>query len=151
MDLIYLDYNCFQRGFDDPAQIRIQMEAMACQEIFIRAERAECQLVWSFMHEDENLLCPFPDRKFEVMRLSTLCEVRIGPEDEIRDLALSFERKAKLSAKDAVHLACAVYAKAAVFLTCDDGLLKRAKRLKLTISLMNPVDYVRQEDDDGTN
>jgi len=39
-----------------------------------------------------------------------------------------------------------------VLLTCDEGLLKRAKRPKLTISLMNPVDYVRQEDDDdGTN
>ena len=25
MSLIYLDYNCFQRGFDDPSQTRIQM------------------------------------------------------------------------------------------------------------------------------
>ena len=30
--LIYLDYNCFQRGFDDPRQIRIQKDAihLAC-------------------------------------------------------------------------------------------------------------------------
>jgi hypothetical protein len=41
MDLIYLDYNCFQRGFDDFRQIRIQMEALACQEIFVKAERDE--------------------------------------------------------------------------------------------------------------
>jgi len=59
MDLIYLNYNCFQRGFDDPRQIRIRMEALACQEIFLRAERNEIQLVWSFMHEDENIFCPF--------------------------------------------------------------------------------------------
>ncbi len=32
MDLIYIDYNCFQRGFDDPLQTRIQMEALACQD-----------------------------------------------------------------------------------------------------------------------
>jgi hypothetical protein len=151
VDLIYLDYNCFQRGFDDPAQLRIQMEALACQAIFTRAEQAECRLIWSFMHEDENLLCPFPDRKFEVVRLAALCEVRLGPEDEIRDLALSFQHKAKLSAKNALHLACAVHAGATVFLTCDDGLLKRGKRLKLAIGLMNPVDYVRQEENDGTN
>jgi len=25
MILLYLDYNCFQRSFDDPTQIRIQM------------------------------------------------------------------------------------------------------------------------------
>ncbi len=39
MELIYLDYNCFQRGFDDPRQMRIQMEALACQEVFLKAER----------------------------------------------------------------------------------------------------------------
>lgn len=60
MDLIYFDYNCFQRGFDDPAELRIQMEALACQEVFTRAEQAECQLIWSFMHEDENSLRPLP-------------------------------------------------------------------------------------------
>lgn len=40
-EVLYLDYNCFQRGFDDPAQVRIQIEALACQEIFIRAARNE--------------------------------------------------------------------------------------------------------------
>ena len=49
--LVYLDYNCFQRGFDDPAQVRIQMEALACQEVFARAARSEITLAWSFMHE----------------------------------------------------------------------------------------------------
>jgi hypothetical protein len=62
MDLIYLDYNCFQRRFDDPSQIRIQLEALACEEIFLRAEIEEIQLAWSFMHADETLLCPFPNR-----------------------------------------------------------------------------------------
>jgi len=54
---------------------------------------------------------------------------------------------------DLIYLvACAVHAGAAFFLTCDDGLIKRAKRLKLNITGMNPVDYVRQEeDDDGSN
>jgi len=56
-DLIYLDYNCFQRGFDDPRQIKIQLEALACEEIFAKAERKKVRLVWSFMHEDENILC----------------------------------------------------------------------------------------------
>jgi hypothetical protein len=32
-DLLYLDYNCFQRGFDDITQTRIKIEAIACQEI----------------------------------------------------------------------------------------------------------------------
>lgn len=37
-DLIYLDCNCFQRGFDDPRQIRIRMEALACEAVFAEAE-----------------------------------------------------------------------------------------------------------------
>lgn len=147
MELIYLDYNCFQRGFDDPRQIRIQMEALACQEIFIMAEQNEIRLVWSFMHEDENILCPFSERKYEVSRLTTLCKVRVGPREEIYNLAKSFQEKAGLSAKDAIHLACACYAKASFFLTCDNDLIKqsRSKRLKLEVTVMNPVEYIRQE------
>ena len=145
MELIYLDCNCFQRGFDDPRQVRIQMEALACQEIFVRAEGDAVRLVWSFMHEDETILCPFPERKYEVFRLAALCRVRVGPEKEIYELAQSFQKRGGLSAKDAVHLACASYIGADVFLTCDDRLIRQAKRLKLEVVVMNPVDYVRQE------
>jgi predicted nucleic acid-binding protein len=145
MDLIYLDYNCFQRGFDDPGQIRIQMEALACQEIFIRSEQNEVQLVWSFMHEDETLLCPFPERKYAVLSLATLCKVRVGPTEEILKRARSLQKKGGFSAKDAIHLACASYIKASFFLTCDDKLIKQAKQLYLEIVVMNPVDYIRQE------
>jgi predicted nucleic acid-binding protein len=145
MDLIYLDYNCFQRSFDDPGQVRIQIEALACREIFARAEKGEVQLVWSFMHEDETILCPFLERKHEAFRLSTLCNVRIGPREEIYNYAKSFQQKGGLSAKDALHVACAYYVKAKFFLTCDDGLIRQAKRLNLKVRIMNPVDYIRQE------
>ena len=145
MDLIYLDYNCFQRGFDDPRQIRIQMEALACQEIFVRAERGKVRLVWSFMHEDETILCHFPERKYEVLRLADICEVKVGPEEEIRKLAKSLQKKVALSTKDAIHLACASYIDADVFLTCDNRLIRQTTRLKLEAVVMNPVDYIRQE------
>ena len=145
--LIYLDYNCFQRGFDDPSQIRIQLEALACQEIFVMAEQGKFQMVWSFMHEDETILCPFPERKYEVIRLSRLCKIRIGPQKEIYSYAKSLHEKTKLAPKDALHLACAFFVKADVFLTCDDGLIKRAKSLDIKTKVMNPVDYIRQKGD----
>jgi len=144
VDLVYLDYNCFQRGFDDPGQIRIQMEGLACQEVFLRAERDEVRLVWSFMHEDETILCPIPEQKYEALRLATLCKVKVGPEEEIQKLAKSFQGKEKLSAKDAIHLACASYVDADFFLSCDDRLIKQAERLNLKMKFMNPVDYIRQ-------
>lgn len=144
MELIYLDYNCFQRGFDDSYQLKIRLEALVCEEIFAKAEREEVELVWSFMHEDENALCPFIERKLEVSRLSSLCKVRIGPKKEIYTAAKGFQDKAGLSSKDAIHLACSNSVGCTFFLTCDEELIKRAKRLNLSVGIMNPVDYIRE-------
>ena len=69
----------------------------------------------------------------------------VGPEEEIYKLAKSFEKEEGLSAKDAVHLACASHAGANFFLTCDDILIRRAERLKLEMKILNPVDYIREE------
>jgi len=146
MDLIYLDYNCFQRRFDDPSQIRIQLEALACEEIFLRAEIEEIQLAWSFMHEDETLLCPFPNRLNVAFILSALCKIRVGPEDEIHESALEFQGRCNLTSKDAVHLACAHFIKADHFLSCDNRLVKQAKKLGLDMEISNPVDYLRMGD-----
>ena len=123
------------------------MEALACQAIFSIAEQDTVTLVWSFMHQDETVLCPFPIRQQEAFRLSTLCTVRIGPENEIYALAQTYQDNGKLGAKDAIHLACAICSQASVFITCDDSLIKRAKRLNLPIKIMNPVDYIRRQED----
>lgn len=145
MDLVYLDYNCFQRGFDDASQTRIRMEALACEELFLMAEDERVSLVWSFMHEDETILCPYPERIDEVRRLSLLCDLRLGPELGVYSLAKSFQQSAGLAPKDALHLACAFYIKADYFLTCDDLLAKRAQRLNLEMKIANPIDYIRRE------
>ena len=149
MDLVYLDYNGFQRGFDDPTQVRIQMEALACQEIFDMAESNTIQMVWSFMHQDETLLCPFPIRQYEASRLATLCKVRVGPSQEIALRARLLQEQGGLGTKDAIHLACAVEIKANYFLTCDDPLMKKAQRLQLATTVLNPVDYIRLEKTTG--
>jgi hypothetical protein len=62
-------------------------------------------------------------------------------------LAQSLQSKANLSAKDAVHLACAGYSRADFFLACDDRLLKPVKRLALDVEVLNPVDYIRKVGD----
>jgi predicted nucleic acid-binding protein len=142
--IVYLDENCLQRGFDDQTRPRIKMEAIACQDIIQRAEAGELDLVWSFMHLDETLQCPFPERKVAILRLSAICKIRIGPADDIYHLSAKFQNENGLSAKDAVHLSCAISAKSAVFLTCDNKIIKRIKRLE-NIEIMNPIDYIRKE------
>lgn len=122
MALLYLDYNCFQRGFDDPQQVRIRLEALACQEIFRLAEVGTVNLVWSFMHLDETILCPFPERRQEALRLADLCRVRVGADEAIRARADRYCESTRVSPKDALHLACAAHADAGAFVTCDDRL-----------------------------
>ena len=82
----------------------------------------------------KTVLCPFPERKYEVLRLSALCKVRIGPEDKIDKIATAFQKRVGLSTRDAN-----------AFLTCDDRLIRQSERLELGTMVMNPVDYVRQE------
>ena len=95
------------------------------------------------MHEDENILCPFLERKLEVLRLSALCKIKVGPNAEIYNIAKELQQRARLSAKDAIHLACAYHVKCKIFLTCDDELINHTKRSNLDIKVMNPVDYIR--------
>lgn len=148
MNLIYLDYNCFQRSFDDPSQTKIQMEALACQEVFNRAERNRVRLIWSFMHQDETLVCPFPERKIEALRLASLCQERIGPSEDVYRLAKSLQARTSLAAKDAIHLACAIHSGAKIFLTCDERLARQAKGLSLSLKVMNPIEYIALEQEE---
>ncbi len=121
------------------------MEALACQDIIQRAEAGELDLVWSFMLLDETLQCPFPERKMAVLRLSAVCKVRIGPDKEVYRLSLKLQKEHDLGAKDAVHLACALSVRSDAFLTCDDGIVKKLKKLE-NMEIMNPIDYFRNKE-----
>ena len=89
-------------------------------EIIRMADEGEIELVWSFMHDDEARLCPFPERKTETIRLAEICQTRQGPDEEIKRCALKLVGDHKLSPKDALHLSAAIAAKADYFLTCDE-------------------------------
>ena len=78
--------------------------------------------------------------------LSTICRIRIGPEEQIYESALEFQRRSKMTSKDAIHLACAHFIKADYFLSCDNRLVSQAKKLGLNMAISNSVDYIRRED-----
>lgn len=47
---------------------------------------------------------------------------------------------------DAVHIACAEKAKADFFVTCDDNLIKKLKRIdNIRIAYYNVIDFVSRE------
>jgi predicted nucleic acid-binding protein len=95
------------------------------------------------MHADENEVCPFAERKQEIKRLSSLCSVGVGPSEEIRKMAKRMQSETGVSAKDALHLACALKAKASVFITCDDDIINKTGDI-IGLSVKNPIEYVYQ-------
>lgn len=74
------------------------------------------------------------------MRLAAMCRARIGPMKEVERLAESFRHKASLSAKDAIHLACASHINADFFITCDTRLVRQSEALGLDLRVINPID-----------
>lgn len=144
MTLIYLDYNCFQRGFDDQRQFRIRMETAACEEIFSRAAAGRISLIWSFMHEDESAVCPFIERKVEVLKLSELCSQLVAPANEIMRKALEIQKGYALESKDSLHLACAISGVAAVFVTCDDAIKTKTRGRIGDMVVISPTEYVTE-------
>lgn len=102
-------------------------------------------LAWSFMHEDENDMSPFLDRKAEVIKLSELCRIRIAPSERIKNDALALQGKYRLSAKDALHVACAALSNVKFFLTCDDRVAKRTGGQVGNMVVINPTSYLVRE------
>jgi hypothetical protein len=87
-------------------------------------ESGEAKLIRSPIHYLENARNPFTLRRRWVEKCLQLAEPTIALSKEIKSGALVLEQ-AGFSALDALHLACAEAARAEIFLTCDDRLIKR--------------------------
>jgi predicted nucleic acid-binding protein len=55
-------------------------------------------------------------------------------------------RESKMTSNDAIHLACAHFIRADYFLSCDNRLASQAKKLGLKMTILNPVDCIRMEE-----
>ena len=140
--------NIYNRCFDDQSQLRIRLETAAIEGTLELAEGGALELIWSFMLDYENSLNPDADRKEWVELLSRLCADRIAPAPEILTLARRVMKLSKLSARDALHLACAEYAGCDYFITCDDSLIRKvqgSRNLRLKVKAINPVEFIRHE------
>ena len=78
------------------------------------------------------------------MRLSSICKIRVGPNEDIYERSVDIQNQYGFSAKDAVHLACASSATSDYFLTCDDNIIRKLKSLEKMV-ILNPIDYLRKE------
>jgi predicted nucleic acid-binding protein len=89
----------------------------------------------------ENLANPDINRKLSVADWKKLSSVDVSVSESIEKLAESF---ALIGVKpmDALHVACAIEAKAEYFLTTDKALLRKMTQDNRT-QVVDPVDFIR--------
>ena len=144
--LLYLDLNCFNRPFDDQSQDRIAQETAAVFAILQRIIDGVDQLSWSAILTFENAQHPLADRRIEIAQWAhrAVGNVTVTPQVATRARILT---AAGFRPLDAAHLACAEAAACDRFLTCDDQVLRRARRVQVGLRVQTPTEYVQEGTD----
>ena len=137
---VYLDNCCFNRPYDDQSQPLIKLETEA--KIIIQQEiiNGNLDLVWSFILYYENYDNPYDDRKNQIALWESIAKKIVVYNNNILTRAKHI-MELNISAKDALHISCALYADAGFFITTDKKLL-----LKIIngIIITDPINFLRR-------
>lgn len=140
--IVYLDNCMFNRPFDGQDNIRVRLETEAKLHIQSLIKKDKLSLVWSYILTYENAKNPFFERRFAIEQWEKLAKYHITANQSVVAYAESL-LTVGVKAKDALHIACAVAAKADYFLTTDVKLLKKLKQ-DTTILSMNPTTFIQE-------
>ena len=144
---VYLDNCCYNRPFDNQSNIVVKLEAEAVSFIQERIKLGKLELVWSYIMDYENSFNPFENRQISIEKWRQYAKDDVNTNDEIVKQAENLT-SLNIKKKDALHIACTLYAKCQYFLTTDLKLLNKTVK---GISIINPVDFLKiqgvQDDD----
>jgi predicted nucleic acid-binding protein len=130
---LYFDNNVYNRPFDDLSVPRNRDEARVVEALLEKVKTGEMTLAASFVVEVENGLSPDILRRGRVRALVGLASEHVVWERPILQRA-EVLAAAGLSGRDALHLAAAERARVDCFVTCDDKLIGRARRVASRIA-----------------
>ena len=130
---------------DDQSQARVRNEADAVEGILRLVREGQATWVSSTALEIEISRNPDVDRRHDVAALLAFSNEVVVPLPRSAERA-AFLQKLGFDTFDALHLASAEQGQADVFLTTDDGLLRRAARYsdELRIRVQNPVSWYEE-------
>lgn len=141
---LYLDTCSLHRPLDDKSQVRIALEAEAILAILVLCERGIAQLVSSDILRFEINHNPQSQRKAFVLEILKHATLTIELTEAIEQRAKVLEQRG-VQALDAMHLAAAEAGGVDYFCTCDDRLLKKAKRLAdLKTIVVSPLELAQE-------
>jgi len=137
---VYLDNCCYNRPFDEQAQLRVVLETLAKLNIQQQMRDGVLEYVWSSVLDFEISKSRFLDRSLQIMPWAKGAVINVQIDDSIRFRAKEFEANG-LKAMDALHVACAEAAECDWFFTTDRGILKKARNLT-SMRVANPVEFI---------
>jgi len=137
-----MDSCCFNRPYDDLSDAMVRMESEAIISIVDQCEHHDFIIYGSDVLVDE--FSRMTDTvKFE--KVTELYSSSTSNEIELNDNIIN--RASTLITEgikpfDALHVACAEYVEADVFLSTDKKLLNAAKRIGVNIKVFNPTAWL---------
>lgn len=137
---IYLDNCCFNRPYDTQEDQAVYLESEAKLFIQEKIKHGELELVSSYMLSYENAENPDVDAREKIENWSKLAKSDIVESSALIQKSVALVAMG-IKPKDAVHIASAIEAKAAIFFTTDKGILKKRDRIT-EVEILNPVEYI---------
>lgn len=142
---LYLDVCTLSRPFDDQSMMRIRLETDAYYLILQALQDAKYVMVVSPVHFEEARAISDPEERQEIIGvLETLGTTAECDVTATRARAEALHSR-KFGLADAAHVAFAEAA-ADFFISCDDRLVKKCRREKVTVTAMNPVEFTVAEE-----
>ena len=139
---VYLDTCCYNRPFDDWGQLRIKLEALAKLSVQFMMYNRAVDFAWSKMLDYEISFNPDPKRRSAILYWRNRAAEYIDATDTLKCRGRELEALG-LKPKDALHLASEEAAHCDVFLTTDDGILKKLTQLG-EMKVENPVNFIME-------
>ncbi|MHB1174931.1 MAG: hypothetical protein ACYCZJ_07390 [Sulfuriferula sp.] len=138
---IYLDICCFNRPFDDQSDLIVRLQTEAKLHVQEMVRQGALDLVWSAIMDIENSANPDLNRKVTIADWQQIGVVDMSVNELVEQKAITLS-KIGVKPMDALHVACAIEARAEYFLTTDNALLRKMAKQD-SIRVVDPVDFVR--------
>jgi len=105
--------------------------------------------VWSYILDHENQANPFEERKQTIQQWQHVAVVDVSETPDILGKAEHLKRRT-INNKDALHIACAIWANCEAFLTTDDRILKKFQDFD-EINVVSPLTFMTSLEDNDDN
>jgi hypothetical protein len=142
VSLIYLDTNVYARTFDDQARPSISEESNAFLEIIRAVKANRLVLLWSDILEFEVESILDEDKRTKVEAYLELCTQHIGSSEEVLNLGKQIQNNCRVRARDALHVASAIWEKPVTSSPAIKKLQKWSRQGAIAVSLKHIVRHI---------